>query len=240
MVRQVSTCVGLVAALAATGCSGGGEQQILQKYFQAAKLGDRTTLSNIATVRFNPEVDGIVQSFSVNSVTPEQTRTLPLRQLRKAQDDAVAASDDFSKKMKDYQKANEEAIDRVLQAERKNASVSGKDAAVQVAWRKWRDDMQTHSKQLANARSQLSRERSIAEVSVYDARNPVEVTAYDVAIVSKDVNITADVRKGGASSSKNLIVRMERAIMKKDNAPDKGGRWIITSIRDAASGAPTS
>jgi len=48
----------LVLAVVASACGGGEEQTLLNKYFMASKVSDNMTLSNIATVSFDPKVDG--------------------------------------------------------------------------------------------------------------------------------------------------------------------------------------
>jgi len=48
----------LVVAVAAVACGGGGEEKtLLTKYFMASKVSDNMTLSNIATVAFDPKAD---------------------------------------------------------------------------------------------------------------------------------------------------------------------------------------
>jgi hypothetical protein len=243
MHRPQSSLAGLivagVAVFAAAGCGGGSEQQLLQQYFQAARLRDQATLSNIATVSYNAQERGTIQSFSVVSVGQETRRPLELSKLRKAVDEAQMAEEEFSKRKKTYQDDNIEAIGRVLKAERANAKLGGRDAEVQAAWTKWRQETSDFSKKLQDARSALADERSHAEVSVYDPRNPVDVTEYDGELISKDVNITAQVRTpDGQSAERPMVVTMQRAVMKKAGAPDLNGRWVITDIRDSQ--APTT
>jgi hypothetical protein len=182
---HIRAILAAVTALAAAGCGGGDEQKLLQQYFQAAKLRDQATLTNIATVSYNPQQRGTVQSFEVTNVSPEQKRPLELATLRKIHDDAVAADDEFSKRKKTYQDDNIEAIDRVIKAERTNARLSGRDAEVQAAWTKWRQEMSEHAKKVQDARQALASERIVAEVSAFSSRNPVDVTEYNGELASK-------------------------------------------------------
>ncbi|MBI2835373.1 MAG: hypothetical protein HYX76_13200 [Acidobacteria bacterium] len=222
-------------------CSGGGEQQIIQKYFSAAKLRDQTTLGNMATVSFDPQTDGTVQSMKVASVTEEQRRVIPLKDLNKKHADAKKADEEFSKRKKAYQDENIEAIDRVIKAERSGGKLKGKDLEVQAAWTKWRDEVAEHSKRVADTRIELANARGTAEISLYDARSPVEVSDYIVELFSKDVTVAATVRApDGQAGNRDLIITMQRARVKLEDGKERTGRWIITGIRDAAAGAKTS
>jgi hypothetical protein len=233
----------LGALLIAAGCSSSPEQQLLQRYFQASKLRDNTTLNNIATVAFSPTEQGAVQSFEVVSVEPEQRRPLKLRELATAEEEARNADEAFNKKRKEYQDRNLGAIERVLKAERTNSSVRGADAQVQKTWSQLRDDGSQFSKKLADARRALVAERSLAEVSVYDARNPVDTTKFDGELVTKDMQIRAQVRTPeGSMQDKDLYVRFTRAEL--TNGPEGKtipGRWIITNIGETRpAGSPSS
>ena len=133
-------------------------------------MGDNITLGNIATVSFDPNKDGRAQNVSFVSETPEQTRVLKLKELDKAFKDAQAAEADFSKKMKEYQDKNLDAINRVLKIEQSGkGKPAGKDAEVQAAWTKWRDDSASSQKKVSEARKALQAERKVADLSLPDA-----------------------------------------------------------------------
>ena len=100
------------------GCSGGPEQTLIGQFFNASRLRDNSSLDNIATVIFDPQTQGTVTTFTVTNISPEDRKPLPLKSLSKAQDDAKAEDDAFSKRKDEYQTANLEAIQRVLKAER--------------------------------------------------------------------------------------------------------------------------
>lgn len=70
----------LALAVVASACAGGADEKILlTKYFTASKVSDNMTLSNIATVAFDPKTDGQMQSFSIVSVSPEKIEPLGLK-----------------------------------------------------------------------------------------------------------------------------------------------------------------
>jgi Skp family chaperone for outer membrane proteins len=234
----------LVAVLFSTAglllaCSGGPEEPVIQQFFQASRLRDNVTLANITMVSFDPREDGQVQSFSVKSISPEQTQPLHIKELAKAHADAKAADDQFTKRKKEFQDKNMEAIDRVIKAESQNQKLKGKDAEVQAAWSKWRDETAEYSKKVSEARTKLAAERRVAEVSVFDPQKPVDVTVMDGDLVSKDYTIDAKVRMpAGQVVAKTLVITLERARLKGEKGQDVIGKWIVTSIKEALAAAP--
>jgi hypothetical protein len=220
----------VAAAAFAAACSSGVEQQILKKYFDASRMRDQSTLANVATVAFDREADGIVERFSIVSVSDENRTPLKLREYAQAYQEAKTADDAFTKKIRAYQAENKEAIGRVVKAEAGKAKVSGKDVAVQAAWAKWRQDMAEVARKTSETRKKLAAERRTAEISTYDARKPINVEEYEGDLVSKDVTVDAQVRKGDQVASRRMVVTMQRAEL-KGAAGERTGRWIITDIK---------
>lgn len=223
----------LTAAVLASACSiAGEEQQLLKKFFDASRMRDNTTLNNIAAVAFRPQEEGTVQSFSIVSVSPETRRTLRIKELNAAFDAAKKEDDEFTKNKKEYQDKNIEAIDRALKAERENKPLRGNDAEVQKQWTKWREETQAVSKKVSEARKAAADEQTIAALSVYDARNPVNVADYDGDLASKDVTIAAQAKApDGQTSDKQLVVTLQRAELKNAAGEARNGRWVITGIK---------
>lgn len=223
----------------ATACSGGPEQALVGQFFTASRLRDNTSLDNIATVIFDPQTQGIVTGFSVTNITPEDRRPLPLKSLAKAHDDAKAEDDAFSKRKDDYQRANLDAIQRVLKAERGAARVSGRDAEVQAAWTKFREESATVAKKVSDARRNLRAQTQLVDQSINaGGRTAIDVTKYDGEMVSKEVTVTAPVKlPGGESTQKTYAIMMQRAILKGDK--EITGRWIITGFKDTAASPAT-
>jgi hypothetical protein len=232
----------ILAALAMVplgACSSPPEQQLLQKYFQASRMRDNTTLQNFATVSFSPTSEGIVQKFNITSIGEETRKTLQLRELAAAEEKLRGEEAEFNKRKKEYQDANSDAIQRVLRAEGANQTLKGKDLEVQAAWRKWRDETAEYAKKLTEARKALSADRSLTEVSVFDARNPVDVIKFDGELISKDVKFDAEIKSpDGAVATKKMHAVVTRADLK--NGPDgkvASGRWVITHIAQAPAGS---
>lgn len=67
--RQLGRWVAICATLAAACGVRSEEEQLLARFFEAARLYDRVRMAEYATVEFNPRVDGIVRDFEVVNVT---------------------------------------------------------------------------------------------------------------------------------------------------------------------------
>lgn len=232
--------VPLVGLVVLSACGGFPEESQIRQFFRASQLRDTQTLSNFAIVTFAPATDGVVQSFDVVSVSEEQKQPIQLKELAKAHEEAKMADDEFSKNKQKYQDSNIEAIDRVVKAEQKNAKVTGKDAAIQAEWRKWRDEAGQSSKKLSDARAKLNNARPLIELSLENPRNPVDATAVDGDMVSKVATINAKVKApDGQIAQKTLLITFQRVVGKIGDK-DVTGRWVITSIKEGGAAAGTS
>jgi hypothetical protein len=213
------------------GCTGSAEQPLIQKYFQATKLRDNLTLANIATVSFD---QGVVQSFSITAVTPETTKPVRLKELTKAHLDAVAADTEFTKKKKEYQDANSDAINRILKTESAKKKLAGKDLEIQAAWNKWREETAKYAKAASDAREKLNAERPILDVSLPNN----DVSGMDGEVATKEVTLDANVKMAdGKDQQKTLVLVLQQARMKKTDGTALEGRWIITGIKEAGAAA---
>ncbi|MEW5981262.1 MAG: hypothetical protein AB1806_02705 [Acidobacteriota bacterium] len=222
----------LALAFVVAACGGGEEKTFLVKYFNASKMGDNMTLANIATVGFDPARDGQMGTFSILSSTEDKVTELELKRhaadLKALQDQEA----EFSKRKKEYQDANGEAIDRVLKAEAKGQSVRGRDAEVQAEWAKLREQTAEWAGKISEARNTLRREQPVVVISTLDARNPVDVLAYDGTLTVREVTIEGNVTKDGQTSKKKYVVTIERATLKGvHDGQDLVGRWVVTGIK---------
>lgn len=227
-----------LAAATLIGCSSTPEQPLLQQFFTASRLRDNTTLAGFAAAAFEPGTDGIITTFSITNVTPEQRQPLTLKTLAKAHEDAKAADVEFTKRKDAYQAENLDAIKRVIAAERSNAKIPSKDAAVQATWSKFLEDGVAASRKVGDARRKLASETLVVDMSINGGPTRIDVTTYDGELVSKDVSISAPVKlHSGQIAQKHYVVTMQRAILHADK--ELTGRWIITGIKDASGPAST-
>lgn len=74
-VRSVRPIAAFVLMLAAACVDAGADHMLLDRYFAAARLLDRTELARFSTVVFEPTRDGIVTRFTV--VSASETREPP-------------------------------------------------------------------------------------------------------------------------------------------------------------------
>ncbi len=70
LARTLVVALTAVTAVTLAGCSSSAEQTILNEFFAASRLRDKTALQNVATVSFEPNVRGIITSFAITKVTP--------------------------------------------------------------------------------------------------------------------------------------------------------------------------
>ena len=223
-------------ALAEAACSSSSpEQQLLTTFFRAARVRDNTTLGNIAAITFNPRSDGTVEQFEIVSVGQEQRRGIDLKALVTEEAEAKEEEEAFSRRRVEFQTANQEAIQRVAKAESARQEVRGADAAVLASLTKWRQEQAQHSRRLSDVRARLSRERSAAVNSLTPPGQPdVDVSNIDLAIVSKQVTVNAQVRTpDGQTAPRTIIFSFQRAIGTQ-GGETREGRSMITGLQQQA------
>lgn len=224
----------LILAVVAIACGGGGEEKtLLNKYFMASKVSDNMTLSNIATVAFDPKTDGQMMSFNIVSVSEPKVTALTIKTDAEALKAAVDDEKAFTEKKKAFQDANSDVIDRIIKAEGKNQPLRGKDAEIQKEWNKWREETAVHAKTTSELRQKVSKDQPIIEISCQDQRNPIDTTAYDGETASKDITIEGQVKTDAGTSAKKYIFTLQRVTLKNVNGKDVVGRWVITDRKDA-------
>lgn len=226
----------MLSVVIMTACGGNADEQTLfNKYFMSSKIADNLTLANIATVAFNPATDGQMLSWNIKEVGAETTAPLTLKAGAVEVRAAVAAEADFTKAKKAFQDANDTAIDRIVKAENKGQKVTGKDAEIQRTWTKWRDDAKAMSQKVSDVRKRGNEHRPVVEISILDQRTPIDVTAYEGEMTTKEVTINGTVKTPtGETVTKDYIFTMQRATLKAvKDGKDQVGRWVITGRREA-------
>jgi len=237
----LTAMLGGVALFVAACGSSGPEQQLLTNFFRASRIRDNATLANISATTFDVRTDGAVEKFTVTNIGQEQRRQLQIKELTKEAEDAKTADEEFAKKKKVYQDANIEAIERVVKAERESKKVTGKDAEVQAAWTKWRDEQSQYTKKVSDLGEKLDAEMGFAGVSLSaPGRATTDVSNMDVTLVSKDVTINAQVRPpNGQTAQKTLVVTIQQAVGKAADGKEQQGRWLVVAVKPGA-GQPAS
>jgi hypothetical protein len=224
----------LLLAVVAVACGGGGEEKtLLGKYFMASRVNDNMTLANIATVAFDPKIDGQMMTFSILNVSEEKVVPLELKAHVEALKAAMAEEKAFTEKKKLFQDANADVIERILKAEQKSQTLRGKDAELQKQWTQWRDETAVHAKKISEARKLVGAEQPLVEISCQDQRNPIDVQAYDGVVASKDVTIEGNVKQEAGTTAKKFVFTLQRVTLNGVNGVDLVGRWVVTDRKDA-------
>jgi hypothetical protein len=234
MARRPRLSLVLLASLVAlVGCTVATEEKIVKDFFRASRLRDNVALGTFATVRFDPNTDGQVQSFKTLEIAGERSTPVSVRQYAEAVDVAREAEQSFSKQKMAYQTSNIKAIERVIRAENQKKPVARQDAAVQAAWSKWRTDAQHHAKSVSDARQQLRAVQGPVQLSLSEPNGRLpDVSKLEGTLVEKDVTVQADIRRAdGTTVSKTLVVTLARAVMREGNGEPKTGRWIVRRVR---------
>jgi hypothetical protein len=71
-VRAHRSGVVALGTLCVIACAVSPDEQVLTRFFEASRTLDHTILSRLATVTFNPRVDGSVQTFSIVERRPDE------------------------------------------------------------------------------------------------------------------------------------------------------------------------
>ena len=207
------------------------EQQVLINFFRAARLRDNTTLGNFAAVSFDPRTDGTVQKFTITNLGAEHRRALQMKQLADEAARLKTADDDLTARTRVYEDANLAALQRIAKAQRAGAPITGKDAEILSAWSKLSEDERQSTRQLSQVRAKLASERAAAVDSLTPPGQPdVDVSNMDVAVITREVVVNADVRTpDNRTTPKTLVFTLQRAVA-THGGQTRSGRWIITRL----------
>ena len=215
-----------------TACGGGGEEdQLVRAFFQASRFNDRSTVGNMSMVFFPPDEEGIASSPSIDSMQEEQRVPLRMQELNETLVDARQAENDFREEKKMYQDENEEAITRVIEAERAEEDVAGADEEIQEMWSNLVDEERSYAQAVSDATVDLNRAVQIANASVFDPSNPIDVSSYDGDVITKDLTVTASIEKDGSSSDRTMTLTIQQVEIRGGGSDELvPSRWIITAL----------
>jgi hypothetical protein len=217
------------------------EEKIVKDFFRASKIRDNAALGASATASFEPRTEGTVQNLKFVGISPERSAPLQVKQFDEAFSKVKEAEQVFRQDYRDYQNQNLETIQRVEKAEANRTPIAKADLGVQTAWAKLRDQAKVHNKAVSDANVALRNAKAVAELSLSIPNGPTpDVSNLAGDMVAKDVTVDAEIKTPeGQTVNKQLVVTMERAVVKKADGTTQNGRWIITKVKDAA-GAKTS
>jgi hypothetical protein len=210
------------------------EQQTLTQFFRAARTRDNETLARMSAVEFHPREQGEVTSFDITNVSEERRTPLDYKSMIDAQAKAAADLEDFRNRRREFENANRAALEAIAKMEKDPAAkFNPTQAKLKAEWDKWRQDALAMQKGAANAKSSLANAIGPAEASLAQPGQPAfSADKFKGELISKDVTLNAQVRKGGETTQKTLVVTIQRVEGTLDGT-QRSGRPIITRIQGA-------
>jgi len=226
-----------VVLVSTAGCGGSSQGPLVRKFFVASRMGDATTLANLAMTTFDAGTEGTVESLSIVSEPPEQVVPLELKSLAEAYRAAQQEEQEFTGKWDTYQQLNKDAIKKAREADKKGLKLKGQDGVVQEELAKWAADSERLAQKVSDTRTAVSRVRPLVELSMRNPLKPIDPTEHEGTLATKEMTISANVRTpDGKSIKKNLVITLKQARMKGPKG-DIAGNWIITKLAEAPGGA---
>ena len=211
------------------------EQQLLTQFFRAARTRDNETLARMSAVEFRPSEQGEVTSFEITNVGEERRTPLDYKALIGAQQKATAELEEFRTRRREFEAANRPALEAIAKLERDPAAkYNPTQQKLKAEWDKWRADARSMEKSLASAKAAFANAVGPAEASLAQpGQPPFSAEKFEGGqLVSKDVTLNAQVRKGSETAPKTLIVTIQR-VEGTLNGTQRTGRPIITRIQGA-------
>lgn len=221
-----------LALLAA--CSSPPEQQLLTQFFRAARTRDNETVARMSAVEFKPAEQGEVTSFEIANISEERRTPLDYQSLIAAQQRANTELEEFRTKRREFEGANMAALREIAKMEQDpQAKFTPAQQKLKAEWDKWRADARGMEKNLATAKTSLANAIGPAEASLAQpGQAPFSADKFQGHLISKDVTVNAQVRKGGETTPKTLIVTIQR-VEGTLGGTQRSGRSIITRIQGA-------
>jgi hypothetical protein len=233
---RAGACLALVLApvgmLAA--CSSAPEQQFLTQFFRAARTRDNETLARMSAVEFRPAEQGEVSSFDITNVSEERRTPLDYKSLIDAQQKAEADLEEFRNRRREFEGANRPALEAIAKLEQDPAAkFNPTQQQLKEEWDKWRQDALAMQKAAAAAKASFANAIGPAEASLSQpGQKAFSADKFKGELISKDVTLDAQVRKGSETTQKTLVVTIQRVEGTLDGA-QRTGRPIITRIQGA-------
>jgi hypothetical protein len=230
----VALVIAPLGILAAACSSTPAEQQLLTQFFRASRTRDNETLARMSAVEFDPREQGEVTDFDITSVSEERRTPLDFKSLIDAQKKAAENEADFRKRRLEFESANRPALEAIAKMERDPAAkLNPTQQKLKAEWDKWRQDALAVNKATSAARAALNNASGPAEASLAQpGQAAFAADKFTGELVSKDVTVNAQVRKGGETTNKTLVITIQRVDGTLDGA-QRSGRPIIARIQGA-------
>jgi hypothetical protein len=223
-----------LSILAAACSSAPPEQQLLNQFFRAARTRDNETLARMSAVEFSPREQGEVTDFEITNISEERRTPLPYKELAQAQNQAAADETEFRQRRVACESANRPALEVIAKMERDPAAkYTAAQEKLKAEWDQWRQDVQAKQKAMSSAKASLTDAIGPAEASLAQpGQPPFDVGTFEGELVSKDVTVEAEVRQGEVTSTKTLVITLQR-VEGTQAGNQRNGRTIIARIQGA-------
>lgn len=230
----VALVIAPLSVLAAACSSTPPEQQLLNQFFRASRTRDNETLARMSAVEFDPREQGEVSAFEITNVGEERRTPLDFKTLMSAQQKATTDEADFRRRRVEFESSNRPALETIAKMERDPAAkMNAAQQKLKAEWDKWRQDALAVNKATASAKAALNNASGPAEASLAQpGQAGFAADKFEGELVSKDVTVDAQVRKDGQTTSKTMVITIQRVEGTLDGQ-QRTGRPIIARIQGA-------
>lgn len=230
----IALVIAPLGVLAAACSSSPPEQQLLNQFFRASRTRDNETLARMSAVEFDPREQGEVTGFDITNVGEERRTPLDFKALMSAQQKAVEEEADYRRRRVEFESANRSALEAIAKMERDPAAkMNATQQALKAEWDKWRQGALAINKATSSAKAALNNASGPAEASLAQpGQAAFAPDKFQGDLVSKDVTVNAEVRKGGQTTNKTLTITIQR-VEGTLAGQQRTGRPIIARIQGA-------
>jgi hypothetical protein len=217
MVKRVGAWLGVLAAAALTAC-GGPEKTVVDQYFNAVKAGDNQTLSSFATVPFNKPVE----SWRIVSAGPQEETPVVLPDLVAKVKDLEAQLAANKKAYGAYSLDHFAELEKVQEARRKNASVSGGLTPVAAKYDEFNQKDRELKRALGGAKDAVEKERRNVRLSVGEVEG---VEALPGKMLTKKVDVEVSVKN---ENPQTYAMTLRKYELQREGSRS---RWVVQALQ---------
>jgi hypothetical protein len=223
--RTTAFVVALGLAVAALGCAGGAETNVVNQYFTALAADDTSTLTSFALVAFDQKVD----TWKVVSVGEETREPAPLPQLVTRQQELAAA---LAANMKEARAWGNDLeiypkLDRVRELQKAEKKIPASLVEIADKWEAFNERDRELKTQVSDAKRAVEAERRNTTLSV-GKREDLDTLTGEVVDTTVNVDLTID------AQTKPYIMGLRKYDLEGDGSGARMmSRWVVQSLDPA-------
>ncbi len=203
----------------------GPEEEFLDKFFDAVRIGDHVTLAGVSVVGFSGPVD----SWEVLEVRPEVREPFRLADLRRR---AVEADDEVERQFvefSEFRKRHLEEFEMIRDRldEEPEYRFRGEWGEIQAEFERFRDRYDDLYSRRQSIRQAIDRESMLVKMSLMSAE---EIDHLRGEVVIKDVLLKVMTSETGETSY--LFTMRKYDLVNRETEFKPPSRWIITAIEE--------